>query len=542
MSDNKEELRRRLEAVGQLQVLQFWDELQDLQRVQLSEQINSIDLELVAHLVAGRDESPNWGDLAERAQPPRAIRLGNSHNEFTAAEALARGEAELREGKVGMILVAGGQGTRLGFPHPKGLLPLGPLSSRTLFQIHIDRLRAVSRRYGKSIPLYVMTSPRDSPGDGRFLADHDRFGLAPEDLQLFCQGMMPAVDAATGKILLSERWQLALNPDGHGGMLRALALSGCLDDARQRGIQRLFYGQVDNPLLQICDPLLIGYHVLAGSEMTTQVVAKRDPLDRVGNLAMIDGRTQIIEYSDLPEKAARRRDPDGTLYFWAGSIAVHVFDVQFLERMAGQTDQLPFHRAHKKSAYIDANGNRIQPHSPNSIKFERFIFDLLPFASNPIAVEGAAEEVFAPVKNAAGAPTETIETARAALVARDTRLLQAAGVHVAPDVPVEINPLWAFDAARDRGQAAAGDAGPETDLLSLTRASGCQATRDGRKNGWPRREAGSRRCACGVESARNLPILRRLPEEMYQSAFRLSVPVVVYCRRSQEGVPDEHER
>ena len=277
---------------------------------------------------------------------------------------------------------------------------------------------------------------------------------------------MPAVDAATGKILLNERWQLALNPDGHGGMLRALAVSGCLDDARQRGIQRLFYGQVDNPLLQICDPLLIGYHVLANSEMTTQVVAKRDPLDRVGNLAIIDGRTQIIEYSDLPETAARRRNPDGTLYFWAGSIAVHVFDGQFLERMAGQTDQLPFHRADKKSAYIDAKGDRIQPHSPNSIKFERFIFDLLPFASNPIAVEGAVEEVFAPVKNAAGASTETIETARAAMVARDTACSSCRRPRGSARSRRNQSAVGTRR-ARDRRQAAPRDTGHPADLLSL---------------------------------------------------------------------------
>lgn len=447
MSDDREELQRRLEAVGQAHLLRFWDELTADQCAQLRDQIRSLDLELVARLVAGKDESPDWDALSERSSPPRAIRCGGEHNEFAAGEAVARGEAELRGGKVGMILVAGGQGTRLGFPHPKGLLPLGPLSSRTLFQIHIDRLRAVSRRYGRPIPLFVMTSPATHEETQSFLFDNARFGLAPEDLRLFCQGVMPAVDAATGQILLSAKWQLALNPDGHGGVVRALSAAGCLDFARQRGVERLFYGQVDNPLLQVCDPLLIGYHVLANSEMTTQVVAKRDPLDRVGNLAIIDGRTHVIEYSDLPETAARRRNPDGTLYLWAGSIAVHVFDVQFLQRMAGQTDSLPFHRAQKKSAFVDAQGERVDPPAPNCIKFERFVFDLLPFATNPLAVEGVIGECFAPVKNAAGAPTETIETAQAAMVARDRRLLQSADIHVAPNVPVEINPLWALDAS-----------------------------------------------------------------------------------------------
>jgi UDP-N-acetylglucosamine/UDP-N-acetylgalactosamine diphosphorylase len=447
MSATKDELLRRLRSFGQEHLLAFWDQLNPAERDGLEQQLAAVDFDRLSRLATGRDASPDWGELAARALPPRAIRLGDTHNEFHPDEARARGEELLRKAAVGMILVAGGQGTRLGFPHPKGLLPLGPLSKRTLFEILFDRLRAVALRYAAPIPLYIMTSPATHAETLQFLTANGRFGLAEDELRLFCQGVMPAVDAASGKVLLADRAQLALNPDGHGGMLGALARSGCLADAQRRGVQHFFYGQIDNPLLQVCDPLLLGYHLLAGSEMTSQVVAKQDPLDRVGNVAIIDGRTQVIEYSDLPESAARRRTSDGYLYFWAGSIAVHVFAVEFLARMEQQQQQLPFHRALKKSPCVDSAGNRVEPAAANSIKFERFIFDLLPAAQNPIVVEGDAAEVFAPVKNAAGAARETVATSQAAMMARDRVLLRAGGVVVADDVAVEVNPRWALDAA-----------------------------------------------------------------------------------------------
>jgi UDP-N-acetylglucosamine/UDP-N-acetylgalactosamine diphosphorylase len=257
---------------------------------------------------------------------------------------------------------------------------------------------------------------------------------------------MPAVEVETGRLLLAEPGSLFLSPDGHGGMLAAFDRSGGMDDAQGRGVELLFYGQVDNPLLQICDPLLLGYHLLAESEMTTQVVQKASPLERVGNVAEIDGQTCIIEYSDLPDDVARRTNPDGTLWLWAGNLAVHVFAVEFLDRVSDQADVLPFHRARKKADFVDSDGQVVSSTTPNAIKFERFIFDLLPAARNAIVVESVAAEAFAPVKNASDAATDTAETARRAMIQRDTRRLRQAGVEVAEGVAVEINPRWALDA------------------------------------------------------------------------------------------------
>ncbi|MEQ8785707.1 MAG: UDPGP type 1 family protein [Pirellulaceae bacterium] len=442
---NKESLLARLEPFGQQPLLRFWDELDEGRRTRLAAQIEDLDLPLVRRLFSGGDTGPDWSELAARAAPPRAVRLDGSGSPHSRDDARRRGEQALRAGQVGMVLVAGGQGSRLGFEHPKGMFPIGPVSNRTLFQVLIDLLLAVRERYQAAIPLYIMTSPATHDETVEYLGRHDRFGLPEEDVRYFCQGVMPAVDDASGEILLAERGSLALSPDGHGGMLAALGKSGCLDDLRRRGIERLFYGQIDNPLIQLCDPEMLGYHLLAESELTTHVVAKIDPLERVGNVVTLDGQLRIIEYSDLPESAARRTDAHGHLELWAGNLAVHIFDVAFLERMLGREDALPFHRAHKKAPHVDQQGNLVEPETPNAVKFERFIFDLLPMAANALAVEGAKQEAFAPVKNADGAPSDTPASAKQLMIDQHTRWLRAAGAEVDDGVPVEINPRFALD-------------------------------------------------------------------------------------------------
>ncbi len=440
-----ETLSPQLQQFGQQHVLQFLDELDDVQRTRLLTQLSELDLELIDHLAHDKIDAPDWGDLARRSTPPPAFRLQDPDCATSPQQARQRGEQALRDGQVAAVLVAGGQGSRLGFEHPKGMFQIGPVSRHSLFQILIERVRASAVRYGHSIPLLIMTSPATHDETVAYLDQHDRFGLAPDDLFIFCQGTMPAVDAESGKLLLASKDSLAVAPDGHGGMLRALEKSGALDYARQRGIEQFSYGQIDNPLVQICQPELIGYHLLAGSEMTNQVVQKNDPLDKVGNVVVVDGKMQIIEYSDLPDDVARQKNEDGSLRIWAGSIAVHVFDRQFLERTSQQADALPFHQANKKVPFVDQQGSLQQPGRPNAIKFERFIFDLLPWAHNAIVVEGDPAEVFAPVKNAEGAEFDTPTHTRNAMVQLHRKWLRTAGVEVADGVDVEISPLWALD-------------------------------------------------------------------------------------------------
>lgn len=442
---NTETIAGHLRQHGQEHLQPFVDKLAPDEQKRLWEQIQNIDLAQLAKLVSASEDPVDWGALAKRSNSPPAVRLGSAHPEFSQADAIAAGEAAIRSGKVGMILVAGGQGTRLGFDKPKGMFPVGPISGRTLFQMHCDRLLAMMKRYEVSIPMYVMTSPATDSETRAYFEENERCGLTEDQLQIFCQGTMPAVDAKTGKILLADKSQLALSPDGHGGLVSALDKNQCLADAKSRGIEVFYYAQVDNPLAQLCDPELIGYHLLAGSQMTTQVVQKRFATEKVGNVVSIDGQVQIIEYSDLPLEAAEQTNADGSLKLWAGNMAIHVFDRDFLDSVVDSADGLPFHRAHKKVAFVDSDGSAVEPTEPNAIKFERFVFDLLPLAKNALAVEGEAAEVFAPVKNADGGEIDTPAHTKAALLAIHHRWLLAAGAEIADGVRVEIHPDWALD-------------------------------------------------------------------------------------------------
>jgi UDP-N-acetylglucosamine/UDP-N-acetylgalactosamine diphosphorylase len=368
----------------------------------------------------------------------------------------AAGQAALAAGQVGFILVAGGQGSRLGFEHPKGMFPIGPVSERSLFQILIEHAHARAIRAGARIPIYLMTSPQTDAETKSYLESHRWFGYPPEDFHIFCQGVIPAVDAQTHQILMTEKDELFVNPDGHGGCLRALARSGLLEEMRARGIRYLFYGQVDNPLLQVCNPALLGYHILSHSDVTTQVVRKQDPSQKVGNVVRLQGRTQIIEYSDIPASLAGQRLADGSLRFWAGSIAVHVFSLDFLARCAGHAETLPFHRALKKVACLDESGRRFTPQSNNAIKFERFIFDLLPHAREAIVVEVDPAAGFAAVKNSPPAATETPEWVRQAISRLHRNWLRQAGAEISEQIPVEISPYVALEAADLKGKIPAG--------------------------------------------------------------------------------------
>lgn len=455
----RERLARQLAPAGQQHLLQFWERLTAGDQDELARQIDALDLDLFAALrqkyggtkkaseTQPGDHRAYWAALAARATSPPALKLDGSGVDFTREAAIAEGEELLRGGQVAMMLVAGGLGTRLGWNEPKGMFPIGPLSQRSFFQLFIESLLAVRRRYAAAIPLYVMTSPATDQKTREYFAANQNFGLPDRDVVFFCQATMFAVDDRFERILRASPGELVLAPDGHGGMLRAFERSGGLADCGRRGVTTLFYAQIDNPLLQTCDPLLLGSHVLARSEMTTQVVRKRRPLERVGVLVAADGRAQMIEYSDLPKESAHETLPDGSLKFWAGNLAVHVFDIGLLKRAAGQDEALPFHIAHKKTPYIDDQGSLVSPEKENAYRFERFIFDLLHVAERSLVVEVDPAEAFAPVKNSDAEQTDNPRLAKAALIAQHRRWLRAAGVQIADDIDVEINPLFASSAA-----------------------------------------------------------------------------------------------
>ena len=445
MSEELERIQSTLAAFGQQHLVQFWNGLEQDAQVKLSEQIRAIDFELMAQLTSENEVDQVWAELAAKAGPPPAIRL-DQNEPISRQDAINAGEQAIADGKVAMILVAGGQGTRLGFNEPKGMYPLGPISKRTLFQILIEKVLAIGNYHGTPIPLFVMTSPATHEASVEFIETRRRFGYQPELFQIFCQGSMPAVDADSGKILLEQKGKIFTAPNGHGGTLKALEDHGCLEKMKEHGVEHIFYCQIDNPMVQVCDPLTIGFHLLSRSQLTTQAAPKREALQKVGNIVEIDGRVQIIEYSDLPDQYAQRQNDDGSLRLWAGNIAVHVFDRSFLEQMTGHTEALPFHRANKVVPYVQPDGKIVVPEQPNAIKFERFIFDLLPMAERSLVVEVDPANAFSPVKNSAGSKSETAATAQQAMMAQARRWLAQCDVKVRDTIDVEISPLFAIHA------------------------------------------------------------------------------------------------
>lgn len=451
MSTDITPLKKKLESIGQSQVLRFWDDLDEPGRQKLAGQLSSLNLGEIADLAESYVRNKPEVALPSDIQPPNVLpRSADAGREEMYADALKLGNQLLDEGKVGAFLVAGGQGTRLGYDGPKGEFPVTPVKNKPLFQVFAEQLLAASRRHGKPIPWYIMTSDVNDAPTRAFFEKHDYFGYPKGDVIFFIQGMMPAFDMS-GKMLLAQKDSLALSPDGHGGSLKALARSGALADMKKRGIEQLSYFQVDNPLVRIIDPLFLGLHAQFESEMSSKTIAKASPKEKVGNFCVGDGKLQVIEYSDLPDELAEQRDANGDLLFNAGSIAIHALAVSFVERLnKGGTLELVWHRAEKKVPFINENGEEVRTEEPNAVKLEQFVFDAIPLAENAIVYETAREEEFSPVKNAEG--SDSPDTSRRDQTRRAARWLAAAGVEIPyrpdgdPDVYIEIDPRFADSA------------------------------------------------------------------------------------------------
>jgi UDP-N-acetylglucosamine/UDP-N-acetylgalactosamine diphosphorylase len=315
---------------------------------------------------------------------------------------------------------------------------------------------ALRRAFGKPIPFLIMTSPQNDGETKAFFAEHRHFGLPADEIDFFIQGTMPALDLATGKLLMETGSRLFTSPNGHGGTLLALAETGLLDRLKKKGIRQVFYFQVDNPLVKIADPLFLGHHRAVRSEASSKVIPKNSAEDKLGNLVLIDGRCSIIEYSDLPKEMARQTEANGQMRFRVGSPAIHIFDVDFLERVLRGEQRLPFHVARKKVPYLGDDGRTVQPEKENALKFEMFIFDALPRAERWAVVETPRREEFEPLKNATG--PDSPATVKQAIGDLAGDWLEHAGVRVPRSAeghvahPLEINPLYAWNAEELAGK------------------------------------------------------------------------------------------
>ena len=442
------ELLDKFRSIGQEHVFQFWPELVEGQRRQLLAQLEALDVQLIVELQnLLKKLSENRHYTPGTLRPFEVTTLPQNPKEQKIFEdSKKEGERLLRDGKVGALVVAGGQGTRLGFNGPKGCYPVGPVSDRTLFQYHFEKVLALEKRFKTFIPFYIMTSGFTHEETVTFLKDKNYFGKHPKDVMLFQQRMLPALDER-GKILLKTKDGIALAPDGHGGMIKAIQQHDVLQDMIRREIDYIFYFQVDNPLVQICDPVFIGFHARAGAEMSAKTIYKNNPFEKLGNIGWLGEKVVIIEYTELSDQEKLQRNADGKLTFGQGSIAIHCFSRHFLERLVHSATSLPFHIAHKKIEHITKDGTLSRPLKENGYKFEQFIFDCFGIAEKVLVLETDRCYDFSPIKNKDTDGVDCPETARRDLTNLFRSWLAYCGVKREVDGRwLEISPLDALDA------------------------------------------------------------------------------------------------
>ncbi len=393
---------------------------------------------------AARLAEIDWEELAKQTAPPPAGAVGSSRvitfaeRERRRAELVAAGESAYRAGAVAVLMVAGGQGTRLGTSAPKGCFTIAPHSGKSIYQLQAEKVLSLSRRVGRPVPFLVMTSPMTDAATREFITAHGFFGLASDQVRFFSQGTVPSLDQQ-GRALLADGARLLENPDGHGGCFTALVKSGNLARLEREGVRQIVFIQVDNILAPVDDPVLVGLAERERAEVVTKVLAKAHPDEKVGHLVRVGERDVIVEYTELTPEQCRQANAQGELIYRWGSPAMHSWSVAFLSRLANRGYKLPLHRSSKPlKAWQDGAIAEVK-----GWKSERFIFDLIPEAQMSLGLEIDRDAEFAPVKNATGSdsPATAVELAHK----QYATWLEAAGVKLELPTParIEISPLVA---------------------------------------------------------------------------------------------------
>lgn len=406
---DKESLEIRLKQYGQEHLLQFWDDLSDQEQASLAKEVQSIDFKRVnelskkaltdlSHTLEKKD------DLIESLPNDIVGRISTSSAE-DVKEWYDTGLKEISQGKVAVLLLAGGQGTRLGVAYPKGMYNVGLPSGKTLYQLQAERIKKVQElandKFGTTavIQWYIMTSEATLKDTRAFFKKNNYFGLKSSNVTFFEQHLLPCL-TFTGKLMLSSKCSIAQSPDGNGGLYRALKSGGILKSFEAEGIDHVYVYCVDNILVKVADPVFIGFCVKEGLDCGNKVTKKIDPHEAVGVVAKVEGKFEVVEYSEITPSTAERRKPDGSLMFDASNICIHYLSTRFLSDFCNNNlDKLPHHIAKKKIPHLNESGGLIIPMSPNGMKLEKFVFDVFPFSSKFGVFEGERAEEFSPLKN-----------------------------------------------------------------------------------------------------------------------------------------------
>lgn len=401
------EIKERLRKYGQEQLLRFYDELNEEEKAVLLDEINEIDFE--AYDVNAKNEQ------SDNIQPIKAMTLDEIEKQKD--KFYACGLDALRQGKVAAVLLAGGQGTRLGFDGPKGTVNVGLSKELYIFQIQTETVKKVAEAAGRPVPFLIMTSRINDADTRKFFEEHDYFGYDKDYVFFFIQEMAPATDW-DGKIFLNEKGRVSFSPNGNGGWFKSLKKAGLLEKVKQMGVEWLNVFAVDNVLQKIADPYFTGATICSGYPAGAKVIRKAAPDEKVGVMCLRDGHPSIVEYIDLTEELMETKDENGERAYNFGVILNYLFKVEELERL--DQGKMPVHVVNKKIPYIDENGNLIRPEEVNGHKFETLILDMIELMDNCLVYEVVREDEFAPIKNAHG--IDSLDSARQMLANKGVEL------------------------------------------------------------------------------------------------------------------------
>lgn len=399
---NKAEIRNMLNEKGQEQLLRFENELSDSDRKDLYAQISGLDWDFERILSKHKAGDVKRGKI----EPLGALEVDEI--EARRAEFEAAGIEALKAEKVGAVLLAGGQGTRLGLDKPKGMLNVGVHKDLYLFECLINNILDVVKITGHYIPLYIMTSVKNNDETVLFFEEHNYFGYNPEYVGFFVQEMAPSVDY-NGKVYLEEKGKISLSPNGNGGWFTSLAKAGYLAEMKDRNVEWLNVFSVDNVLQRINDPCFVGATILSGCDTGAKVVRKAAPDERVGVLCLEDGKPSIVEYYEMTDEMIHSKKENGDLSYNFGVTLNYLFKISKLEEI--MNNDMPAHVVEKKIPYVDDNGNTVKPETPNGYKFEQLVLDMIHMMDDCLSYEVVRNKEFAPIKNKEG--VDSLETAQA---------------------------------------------------------------------------------------------------------------------------------